>query len=75
MTLVKCVQRIAWTDRCKRESIRGAFVALVKPLDIVKGLQVHTCSLFFLALGARKNSNGAKKSRMPVARVAKSTVT
>jgi hypothetical protein len=25
-----------------------AFVALVKPLDSLKGLQVHTCSPFFL---------------------------
>jgi hypothetical protein len=33
-----------------------AFVALVKPLDLLKGLQVHTCSLFFV-LEAVGNSN------------------
>ena len=29
---------------------RGAFVALVKPLDSLEGLQVHTCSPFLFGV-------------------------
>jgi hypothetical protein len=32
-----------------------AFVALVKPLDFIEGLQVHTCTPFFTAEGRQSH--------------------
>jgi cold shock protein len=40
-----------------------AFVALVKPLESLKGLQVHTCGPFFLAGGDRKQHQIAQRRK------------
>jgi hypothetical protein len=38
-----------------------AFVALVKPLDLVKGLRVYTCGPFFFGLCEDTNSSNRKE--------------
>ena len=40
-----------------------AFVALVTPLDILEGLQVHSCSPFFLAGGVGNGTKQLKQKR------------
>jgi len=40
-----------------------AFVALVRPLEIFKGLQVHTCSPFFVAGVVREAPNSSNKRK------------
>jgi hypothetical protein len=51
-----------WAKKCHHQA---AFVALVKPLDIFKGLQVHTCSPFCCwleAVGKASNSSNRKET-------------